>query len=201
MSFTKKYENINDIIASYNQISLLNYIKRHNLSETEIVNIFNSNINEIDEYILRYDNCHPIQLIFALYYHYENPSYDLMKIHYLYCIENYNSTAMNNLGYYYQFTELDYEKCVLYYKMAISYHNSSAMNNLAYYYEKKENNIEKAVHYYEMAIKAGNEDALLNLSCLYYNQNDIENTKKYIDIAVKKGSITQNTYFKIMNNL
>jgi TPR repeat protein len=184
------YDNIQDIIAKHQQANLLNYIKRHNLIEEEIIDIFNGNI---DEYVLKYNNCSPIQLIFALYYQFEVINYEVMKIYYLYCIENNNSTAMNNLAYYYQFTEKDFEKSVLYYKMAISLNNSTSMNNLAYYYEKNLNNLDKAIYYYKLSINNGCKDAIINLACLYYKNNELTLAKEYIELYIKKYNNTQLT--------
>jgi TPR repeat protein len=175
-----KYQYLTDISNTYSEINLNSYIKKNNIDVNEIIDIFNGNI---DEYVLKYNNCSPIQLIFALYYQFECINYELMKIHYLYCIENDNDTAMNNLGYYYQTIEKDYEKALMYYKMAILLKNSSAMNNLAYYYEKKLNNYEKAIEYYKMSIGAGSLDAINNLASLYYYQGNILLAIKYFDLS------------------
>jgi TPR repeat protein len=101
------FQSLDDIIKQYG----LNF-QNFSLSETIILQIFNSDELDIKQYDLENDD---ILTLIGNYYRYIKKDYDLMKKYYLISIEKENLSAMNCLGYYYNTVEKNYDLMKKYY--------------------------------------------------------------------------------------
>lgn len=113
-------------------------------------------------------------------------SYDRISELNIYCEEDKNSFACNEIGYAYQWgidIKKNLKKANIYYRKGCNLGNTGACNNLAYSYEKglgMVKNYDMAIKLYTNACSKKNGISCNNLAYIYYDiKNDLKSAKKY----------------------
>jgi hypothetical protein len=171
---------------------IINFIKNKNNVHIDIEN--EDSIKKIYELLINDIIYDPINIIenyyLGWYYCKVKQEYDLMKKHYLICIEHNDNNAMNNLGCYYMNIEKNYDLTKKYYLMAADNVHTRSIHNLGVYYHNIEKNYDLMKKYYSIAIDKNYISSMYNLALYYKNiEKNYDLMKKYYLMAIEQNNV------------